>query len=225
MAEATGGPVLELGCGSGRLLVPLARAGFQVTGIDNSAQMLARAESRLSAETDDVRARVRLLAADFTTSALKAGPFRLIVFGYNTFMHLDETTAANVLRQLPEVLRSDGRLLIDVENPFVLTAAVDGPEWTVEGELSAGEGETIRELTAHKSVPGEQAMDVRRVYEVVESGHQIGSQMRYHYLYPHQYELILSGAGFWMDALYGGYERERFEEDSERLILLARLKD
>jgi len=42
----TGGPVLEIGCGSGRLLAPLARAGYEVTGVDQSPEMLARAEAR-----------------------------------------------------------------------------------------------------------------------------------------------------------------------------------
>ena len=50
VAAETGGPALELGCGSGRLLVPLARAGYAVTGVDNSPEMLARAELRLAGE-------------------------------------------------------------------------------------------------------------------------------------------------------------------------------
>ena len=48
-AAEAGGPVLEIGCGSGRLLVPLARAGQTITGVDRSAEMLARAEPRLAA--------------------------------------------------------------------------------------------------------------------------------------------------------------------------------
>ena len=225
LAGATGGPVLELGCGTGRLLVPLARAGFEVTGIDRSALMLARAESRLATETDDVRARVRLLGADFTNLALEPATFCLIAFSYNTYMHLDETTAADVLRRLRKLIVPGGRLVIDVENPIALAAAADGPEWTLEGEWSAGDTGTIRQLAAYASVPGEQAVEVRWVYEVVESGRQIGAQMRYHYLYPHQHDLILSRTGFRMIALYGGYEGESYDEESERLILVAQVKD
>src|SRR5438874_377731 len=50
LARQIGGPVLEVGCGSGRVLLPLARAGFEVVGIDTSAPMLDRLKARLHAE-------------------------------------------------------------------------------------------------------------------------------------------------------------------------------
>src|SRR5690242_5009291 len=58
------GTVLEIGCGTGRLTLPLARAGHVVTGVDLSPAMLARARSKLAAEPPEVRARVTLLEAD-----------------------------------------------------------------------------------------------------------------------------------------------------------------
>ena len=117
-AAETGGPALELGCGSGRLLVPLARAGIAVTGVDNSPEMLARAAVRLAGEPAEVRGRVRLVEGDVRSLALPgAEPFALAYFGYNTFLHLDETAAAATLRRLRPLLRPGARLLIDVDHP------------------------------------------------------------------------------------------------------------
>src|SRR3712207_4898298 len=59
-----GSTVVELGCGTGRVTLPLARAGHTVIGVDSAPSMLARARTRLAAEPDDVRGRVGLLEAD-----------------------------------------------------------------------------------------------------------------------------------------------------------------
>ncbi len=58
LALEVGGPVLELGCGTGRVLIPIARSGVSITGVDGSAGVLARCRSKLYAEPPGVRARV-----------------------------------------------------------------------------------------------------------------------------------------------------------------------
>ena len=204
-AREAGGPVLELGCGSGRLLVPLARAGHAVVGVDNAPEMLARAEARLAAEPGDVRARARLVAGDVRTLRLPAeeGAFALAFFGYNTFMHLDEAAVAATLRRLRPLLRRGGRLLLDVDNPLALSAAGDDPDFSLEDVLEdEALGQTIRQHTAYESIPGHQAVDVTWVYEPDRS-EPAQARVRYHYLYPHQYDLVLGLTDFRLNAFYG----------------------
>lgn len=226
LAAETGDPALELGCGSGRLLVPLARAGHAVVGIDNSPEMLARAELRLAGEPEAVRARVRLVMADVRTLALPdAPPFALAYFGYNTFMHLDEAAAAIALRQVRPLLRPGARLLIDVDHPFALSTAADDPDFTLEDVLRDETlGETIRQFTAYESAPGEQAVDVTWIYETEGADKQPSRQrvrLRYHYFYPHQFDLLFGLTGFRLRALHGSYAGTPFGEDSDRLIVEA----
>ena len=228
-AAETGGPVLEVGCGSGRLLVPLARAGHDVIGIDASPEMLARAEVRLSAQPTEVRERVRFIRAD--VKALDLSPqngFGLVLFGNNTFMHLDEAGAGASLKRLRPLLLPGGRLLNDVLNPIILAAAADDPDFVLEDTLvDARAGETIRQYTAYESVPGEQAVDVSWVYEpergdsAENEGAPTKARLRYHYLYPHQYDLLLGLTGLRLAALLGDYDGSPFGEDSDRLILIA----
>lgn len=224
VATEVGGPVLELGCGSGRLLVPLARAGFTVTGVDSSSEMLARARLRLDGEPDDVQARIELLQADMKRlPAAGEAAYGLIVFGYNTFMHLNEAEAGALLPRLRPALRPGGLLLVDVENPTTLARAADDPDFELEETLRDERlRETIRQYTAYEGTPGEQVVDVTWLYETIgQESAPVKARQRFHYLYPHQYELLLTLTGFRLKAIYGNYQRRRFTEDSERLILLA----
>lgn len=228
LAAETRGPVVEIGCGSGRLLVPLIRAGFDVTGIDSSPEMLARAELRLAAEPPDIRARARLVAGDIRTVDMQpTREFGLAVFGYNTFMHLDEAAAGAALKRLRPLLRADGRVVIDVAGPMLLSSSADDPDFVLEDVLEdKARGSVIRQYTAYEAIPGEQAIDVTWVYEAGEGEAtderaRTRAKLRYHYFYPHQYELILTLTGFRMMALYGDYDGSPFNEESERLIVLA----
>ncbi len=229
LAAETAGPVLEIGCGSGRLLIPLARAGYAVTGIDSSPEMLARAEIRLATEASETRALVRLVAGD--VKSLRLPPedqYGLIVFGYNTFMHLDEAAAGAALKRLRPALRDGGRLVIDVTSPILLSSAADDPDFVLEDVLEDPlHGETIRQYTAYEAIPGEQAVDVTWLYETTgddgwgDDQRPVKARLRYHYLYPHQYDLLLTLTGYRLTSLSGDYDGSPFHEDSDRLILLA----
>ncbi|MFO7664862.1 MAG: class I SAM-dependent methyltransferase [Chloroflexota bacterium] len=227
-AEKTDDPFLELGCGSGRLLVPLARAGYRVTGVDNSTEMLARAEMRLASEAPTVRDRVELVMADMTTltSLDEAGPFGLAFFGYNTFMHLDETAAARAIQRIRPLLRDGGLVLLDLDNPLTLASAADEPDFVLEEVLEdKTTGEIISQYTAYETVPGEQAVTVTWIYEIVASGQDLSRRFKlrqnYHYLYPHQIELLLNLVGFRLQGLYGDYDGSPYDEESDRMLVVA----
>jgi SAM-dependent methyltransferase len=89
LAAATGGPILELGCGSGRLVVPLAQTGAAMTGVDRSATMLARC--RAAVAEAGVAAHVTLVQADMTHFALPEHAFRLAFVSLGSFQHLATT--------------------------------------------------------------------------------------------------------------------------------------
>ncbi|HET8569583.1 MAG TPA: class I SAM-dependent methyltransferase, partial [Candidatus Limnocylindria bacterium] len=83
LARGTGGPILELGCGTGRIAVPLARDGHDVVGLDRSAAMLERAARRSRTAGVDVR----WVEGDMTNFTFD-DPFALVVIGFNTFLML-----------------------------------------------------------------------------------------------------------------------------------------
>ncbi len=229
LAEEAGGPVLELGCGSGRLLLPLARAGYAVTGVDNSAAMLARARARLAAEPIGVQTRVRLVEADMTGFELADdGRFPLIIIPYNTFLHLDTTQKMAALRQIKQYVRQDGRLFIDLINPFWIAATPDDDAPILENELTDPEtGSTILQFAQNQLDEAAQTLSIIWTYEtpppkIGAAPQRITAKASYHYLFPHQIELLLRDAGFKLESLAGDYDRSPFDENSERLLITAK---
>src|SRR5512136_2897760 len=88
-AQASGGPVLEVACGTGRILIPTARAGINITGIDLSAHMLDVCQRKLAQETAEVQARVQIDQADMRDFDL-GQTFTLITIPFRPFQHLIE---------------------------------------------------------------------------------------------------------------------------------------
>jgi SAM-dependent methyltransferase len=119
LARSTSGPVLELGCGTGRLTIPLARAGFTVHGIDISHAMLDRLNARLASEDAAVRARVHVGHDDFrTVQSDKRYP--LIIWPFNALHHCRRPEQVHaVLDRARTLLQPGGVLAIDCYLPDV----------------------------------------------------------------------------------------------------------
>jgi SAM-dependent methyltransferase len=116
-ALASGGPVLELACGTGRVSWPIARAGIEVVGLDLAPAMIERAESKPDTERPDVGARVTFVLgnmADFTLSerfALAIIPFR----AFQMLLGIEEQRRS--LCGIHAHLRPGGRLIVDIFDP------------------------------------------------------------------------------------------------------------
>ena len=88
LADERGGPILDLGCGTGRLLLPLLRGGHVVVGLDRAPAMLARAAARVSGLRPGVRRRALLLRADLRRLPIARARFQLAVAAFHTIQHL-----------------------------------------------------------------------------------------------------------------------------------------
>lgn len=119
LARAAPGPALELGCGTGRLLAPLAREGIEVTGLDLSKAMLAEAKRQLKREPKPVRKRVTLVQGDMTDFALES-QFGLVFIAFRSFMMLDTPEAQRrCLARIHRHLRPGGVVTIDLFDPLL----------------------------------------------------------------------------------------------------------
>ncbi len=231
LAQQTKGPVLELGCGSGRLLLPLAQAGHAVTGLDTSAAMLARARQRLALAPDAVQQRVTLVTGDMTrlttSDPVEDGRYPLILIPYNTFMHLDSGQALAALKGVQTRLAANGICFIDLANPLTVANMPEDHLLTLENTLTDPDnGDIILHQAANRVDTAAQTLHVTWVYDRSPAMggpvHRTVAQATYHYRYPHQMELLLSEADFHHLAFFGDYDKSPFHEASERLLILAK---
>lgn len=123
LARRTGGPILELAVGSGRIAVPLAEDGHRVVGIDIDRAMLDRARARIAAAGPAVASRIELVEGDMTGADLNsrvraAGPYQLAILALNSIIILpsaDRQRAALVA--MAQALAPGGLAVVDVWLP------------------------------------------------------------------------------------------------------------
>ncbi|MBV9545523.1 MAG: class I SAM-dependent methyltransferase [Chloroflexi bacterium] len=220
-ARRFGGPVLELACGTGRLLAPLAQAGLDVTGVDSSPAMLERARSRL--EQHGLRAnlyeqRVEALRLDRS--------FRSILFGLDSFGLLvkrsEQLRALEVIRQHAT---HDARLVLDVSNGNLRGA--NEPAEELLHDLTAPDPETGRPITKfalRRPRASEQLDDLLLFYdEQDERGYlrRTSVELRLRWFTRNELELLLEAAGWRVEEVYGDYDLEPFGPNSPRLLIVA----
>lgn len=223
-AGRAGGPVLELGCGAGRAVIPLAQAGFDVTGVDLSPAMLALAAS--AASVAGVAERVTLVQGDFQDAPIE-GAFTFAFCVMNTFLHLSDTAAqVAALKHWRQHLTRGGILVIEVFHPDVATLGVlDGKlEWQ-QSWMDAGAGHTVMKFVTRTVDLAEQTMHVNAIYdEIAPDGglHRTVAPFTLRYIWRYEAELLLERAGFVLENLYGDWDLSAFNGASERMILVAR---
>lgn len=223
-AEAIGDPILELGCGTGRVLAPLAAAGFRVTGLDVSRPMLDGAAAMLAAE--GLHAQVRLHAGSMDRcDEAPGGPFGVVLAPLNALMH--ETTLAGqraILEACCRALDPRGQLILDLLNPSPENLRALEQGMVHEGSWTLASGERIDKFGSRRVRPAEQLIETELWYDRIALDGTIrrtrtGFGMRY--LHRAEVELLLELCGFREWEIYGGYELEPYDDGSERLIVTA----
>jgi SAM-dependent methyltransferase len=226
-AQRTGSPILELGCGTGRLLQPLAAAGYLITGVDVSLAMLALAEKKLAAA--GLSQMVRLINADMRD--FQAGDrYHLAFIAFNTFMHLE--TQADQLRALRcwrRHLASGGFLVVDLFNPDLGSLLeADGRLAEVNRWTDPETGATVQKLYTRTVDLATQIISVTFIYdETLPNGtlRRTLAPFKMRYLWRYEAELLLDKAGYAVEEVYGSYYLEPFSSSSGRMILVARRRE
>ena len=186
-ARESGGPVLEVGCGTGRVLIPTARAGIEITGLDLSPHMLAVCRERLKAESEEVRSRVRLVEGDMRQFEL-GRTFQLVTLPFRPFQHL--TTVEEQLACLGCIhrhLAEGGKLILDIFNPK-LESLVDtnfGKEMAEEPEFSLPDGRKV--IRRHSVVSRDVANQINYTELIYYVTYPDGRQERLVQAFPMRY--------------------------------------
>jgi len=223
LAAEWGGPLLELGCGTGRVLAPLAVAGHTVTGVDISPALLAQAAVKLDRHA---RASAQLVEADLRTFDLPHKEFAFAFCVSNTLMHL--TTADDQLAALQNAarhLRPGGHLLLDLFNPDLpRLLAVDGLMELADRWQDDATGAEVLKWSVRRLDLAEQLQETTFIYEELFADgrtQRTTCPFTLRFLWRSEAELMLRLAGLVVEEVWGDFEGAPYADGCDHLILIA----
>ena len=227
-SRQAGGRTLELGCGTGRVLIPTASAGCEITGLDLSTRMLRKCREKLSRQPHEVQQRVRLIKGNMTD--FDAGDmYALVTTPFRPFQHLitsDEQRAC--LTCANRHLVPGGLLILDLFHPLpTRLAPYPGHDVEVEDtpETTLADGRrlrrTFRTTGFHRH---EQYNDIEMFYYVTHPDGRREKHVQafpFRYFFRYEVEHLLELCGFRVVDLFGNFDRSPLSSDSPEMVFVA----
>lgn len=223
-AQRTGREILEIGCGTGRVAIPLAEVGFCVTGLDLSDSMLNIFKEKLVNVTEQVRNRVKLINGNMSNFSFDK-KYDLIIAPFRAFQALTEVNDINnCLKCINEHLKSNGLFIVNVFRPYkVLDESWCYPE-TVQWE-TVDQNIGIKITKKHwgsKIDVVKQVIYPNFAYEISdESGsfERIEEKMSSKYYYYQQIKDYLESNGLAVVEEYGWYDKSDIKDGREMIFV------
>lgn len=222
-ARKANGPILELGCGTGRVLAALEDTGLPLAGIDTSDSMLAIARGRLSSDVQLAECDMRSVGS---CPSITNGPYYMAFSAINTFLHLPDSDAQiEALASIREAVVPGGLLLLELMAPDPrYLAELDG-RLTLEFTGTLADGNRLDKWVVRTHDLAHQTIDTTVMFDVTDAETNVVTRVSDYYAtrYIHRYELehLLHRTGWEVVSLYGSYELEPFDSGSERMLVLA----
>lgn len=231
-----GAPILELGCGTGRITLPLARAGLDIVGVDSSIEMLERAQEKLSTQADDVRSLVEFRQGDIRSFRFerdrqrgkgKPQKFRLIISPFNVMQHLysldDIERCLEMVRQ--HLMPRAGRFVFDVLMPDVRSFSRNPTRQYKLGKIYHPAGDKRYNYTESFDYdPVSQVQYIRMYFEDPDDpGGSFETPLCHRQFFPAELEALLRYNGFEVVHRFGDFARNPLEEYSDSQIFVCRL--
>lgn len=221
---------LELGCGTGRILIPTAIAGCEITGLDLSSFMLKKCQKKINRQPKKVQELIRIVEGNMVDFNIDKR-FSLITIPFRSLQHLISTEEQrSCLHCVHKHLDSGGLLILDLFHPFL--PSLYEPKYQVETEdfaerkLPDGRGirRTHRNPVIHRD---EQYFECEFIYHISypdgrKERHVHSFPLRYFFRY--EVEHLLELSGFRVRELFGDFDRSPFSQDSPEMILVAEKK-
>jgi SAM-dependent methyltransferase len=220
LAKRAGGPVLEVMCGTGRVLVPLARAGFEVAGLDSNDKMLGLARRKLAREPPEVQGRASLARADVRDFEL-GQKFDLVILAFSSVNHLltpeDQDRAMACLKRH---LSENGLLAVATFIPHRDKLGAD----KLDKEVELANGDLLIRYSTRTVDASGTVMHLRYRWDTERSGKIVRehtSDLDLRMLRPNQLKALLEGAGLQLVERYGGYRGEPLDPKGDIVVFIA----
>lgn len=221
------GAILELGAGSGRVTIPLARDGHEVVAIDQMPPMLARLHQRSRKLSPSVAKRIRTECADLCTFAVP-GTFPLAIAAFNVLEHLYTRVELDAcLRRVAAHLAPGGAFAFDVQVPDLEWLLRDPTKrWAKTRFTDPTTGRAMLYSTNHDYDPVTQICVIRLYYEPADGkGPTKIVKLTQRKYFPAELEALVAHAGFRVVARYGGFSWGELTGSEESQVLVCERVD
>jgi ubiquinone/menaquinone biosynthesis C-methylase UbiE len=213
LAQEIGGPLLELGCGTGRVLLPIAALGIPCVGLDASPAMLAALRAK------NPPPNLELVEGRMESFDLGGRRFRLVTCPFRAFQHLlDVPSQLAALAAVRRHLAPGGAFAFDVFDPKLAWLASPAETERLDATFTM-DGIQIRRFARTRADPAAQILEVTFRFEPDQDGGNKTVRLRWFYRY--EIEHLLARAGFTDVTVYGGYDRRPWRPEGET-VLVAR---
>ncbi|MCY3780184.1 MAG: class I SAM-dependent methyltransferase [Chloroflexi bacterium] len=224
LAAGAADGILDVGCGTGRVLLHLAKAGYSVHGIDKDRAMLDRLEQKLKA-SPQLRQRISFVYGDVMTHRWSR-EFGLILLSYNVLMQFqDLDEQITLLGNLRRFLAADGTLVIDLPNAGPAFASEDSDALNLERSfLDPETGHLIMLQSVSYLDRANQILSVEWIYDEIDGEGLVKRLMAPHrlrYFFLPELRLLLERCGFALKSVLGDTDGAPYDADSERMIVHA----
>ena len=224
LASKTGGPVLEFMCGTGRVLIPFAQAGYDITGVDRSTAMLDGCTTKMAFLKPDEQQRIDIVQSDVRNVKLDR-KFRLAFIPFNSFLHLLETKDQEAVLCNIHAHLEDGGLFSFV----VFSPRLDRPEQLLRhrGTKLTPQGEVISWFESQTFDQPSQRTTVTYFYDISRQDkpvRRVTSVFTLRYLFQREAIELLVRCGFELIEVNGDYHGGPFKATSEHMLFVARKK-
>lgn len=220
IAGEYGDPILELSCGTGRIAVPLAEQGFQVTGIDIADSMLEVARGKSS--------QVEWIEADIQNFDL-AKRFSLIILPVNGIWHLLNIEAVEAcFSSVKKHLKPGGKFILDTFNPCHKASldVLSDPRRNLHSIYPDPDGKGTVVVTSSNQLDlTEQIYQMKLFFQLAGEEKEQVEEMTYRLYFPQELEILLKYNGFQIENKFGAYDRSPFSSASFQQILVCSVKD
>ena len=221
-AQLRSGTLLELACGSGRLLLPLAGDGYELMGVDSSASMLKLAQEAL--EQAGLAERCRLVQQDICTMEL-GQTFSMAFVALGSFAHLSSRRQQQqALASIRAHLTVGGLFILDISNADVRYMEHLSGQVLHQGTWPQEDGTMVTHFVSPASSTTQHLLELTHFYDVHIQGGPVQRTVITTHLYLFEraeMELLLERAGFAIKDIYGDYDLSRYEHESSRMIFLT----
>lgn len=222
LAEQYGGPIIDIGCGTGRVMIPLAEEGYEVHGIDYEQAMLDYAQQYM--QENDLE--MTLHHGDVRTYQLDK-KFKLVLVPFNGMMHFHtQEDQLAVLKQLRSWITDDGLLVLDLPNAGEIFATQETDAIIMERTFLEPETGHLVMQQSHSFL--DRATQILRVTWIYDETLPDNTLKRtfaplvlYYYFFS-EMRLLLQLGGFEIEGVYGDTDFAPYEDGCERMLILAK---